>query len=126
MDNKKVYYVAKFKFSNENIPEEIKNKAIEYYNMMRCFVVDEINPKLDEWNKSYKGKVTDEYDMKYNSYIAKLENEICNHYNKLARGINPVTILADEYADLVGYFKYHGEVIKMSMTLNPEPITLDN
>lgn len=118
MEENKMYFEAVFTFSEE-VPESVKEKAIMWYNWMRTMVVDETNPKFEEWNNAYTDEVTGEDDMKYNAYIASLENEICDRHNKIFSKISPVRIFADQYADLAGQFKYGGRLITMHLSLKP-------
>lgn len=109
--------MVKFIFSDESLPEVIKNYVAKDFLRARHKAVDLINPCLEEWNDSYMDAVNGEDDMKYNAFIADKQNEILDELNK--KWISPVRLFADEYADIAGKFKIYNNEYTIHMILEP-------
>lgn len=98
-----VTFKAEFHFTNENMPDFVKQIIVSDFYEARNEAIDLINPHFEEWNADYTDEVEGEYDSKYNAYIAHKENVILKAYNSSHKRI--VQLYADEYADIKGRYK---------------------
>jgi hypothetical protein len=106
-----------FKYSNENIPEEIKKVLEKYFMCGRDIIVGMLNPHYEEWNALYNKEVTGEDDMEYNEYIQTKQQAIIDRFNRMAKNSfhTAVEFYSDEYADIAAKFKYNEEIVTMHM-----------
>ena len=108
-----------FIFSNEDVPENVRNEMIKCYNIMRDIACKAVNPMFEEWNALYTDEVHGIDDMVYNSFISDKENEVFSIINKLMF-VSPVKLWADEYADIRGKFKWKGKEVLITAVLIPK------
>ena len=96
-----------------------KHSCERYYLDARNKAVRLINPRLDEWNREF-GPISSEKDGEaYDRFIQKKMQSILTELNKILE--YPVTMCAEENADIVGRFMHKGAVITMRLD-NPERI----
>ena len=79
------------KVADENITTEMRKRFKEYIKLYNI-ACDLSNPKLGEWNKAY----TADYDVEYEKYIARLQNEIFSKVKKLNKSIKIRSLIIPE------------------------------
>lgn len=94
-----IAYVVKFKFENENISDERKEKLIEQFVELRAKAVDILNPKYERWNKEFGDVViTEENEEAYNQFIHKKHTPYLQIVNG-KYGVDKDIVLLDDPKD---------------------------
>ena len=79
------------KVADENITGKMRRIFKDYVKLYNV-ACDLTNPKLGEWNKAYKA----DYDVEYEKYIARLQNEIFSKVKKLNKSIKIRSLIIPE------------------------------
>lgn len=112
-------YYAKFNFSKDDIPENVKNLMIKDFVTIRELAVAITNPKLAKWNKEFDSQVgiMGDNNCIYNKWISEKLNSVCDKINKKCTAFC-VTIYSDPdlEADFRGIAKFD-EDLSLYITL---------
>ena len=115
MDNSKLHCNVFFHYSDEDLPDHVKDFTKNEFLRAREKAIELLNPHYEEWNAAYDKEVSGEDDEEYNAYIRNKQNAILDEFNRTWMG--PVKLFSNEEADIAGRFQIYGKEYTMYMTI---------
>lgn len=115
MDNSKLFCNVFFHYSDEDLPDYVKDFTKNEFLRARGEAIELLNPHYEEWNAAYDKEVSGEDDEEYNTYIRNKQNTILDEFNRTWMG--PVKLFSNEEAGIAGRFQIYGKEYTMYMTI---------
>lgn len=109
-----------FHYSDESVPEAIKELLEKLFMFQREEVIELLNPNYERWNKmfdeAYPG--LDGESEEYVKFICEKQREILYPYNK-KHSLSPLKMDSseEEAGDIVGKFRHNGKEVTMYFTI---------
>lgn len=107
-------FKANFIFSNEGLPDLIKECLIFQYNVMRNELVEQTNPMLEVWNNEWNKDALGENEKLYNKFISQKFEPYLKAVNDKRSG-SAIKLEMDEDCDIIGRCIYDGSTIHVTL-----------